>query len=137
MSGESTVDRRVFLVRTFMVAAAGVLGSPLAGCGSGGGEADPQDLAAWMGRDDAVIRLGQEYLAAHQDEADTGVLTGLLAAGLPDLEDPAARTDLLARVREDYAAGRTAILSGWVLSISEGRLCALATLVTQGQSPQA
>ena len=75
MSGESTVDRRVFLVRAFMVAAAGALASPLAGCGDGGGEADPQDLAVWMGRDDAVMRLGREYLVARQDEADTGVLS--------------------------------------------------------------
>jgi hypothetical protein len=132
MSGRGTVDRRVFLVRTFMLAAAGALASPLAGCGSGGGEATAEDLAAWMLRDDAVIRLGQEYLAAHEDEADAAVLTGLLAAGLPDLDDPAARRALLARVRDDYAAGRTVILSGWVLSVSEGRLCALATLMTTG-----
>lgn len=137
MSGENTVDRRVFLVRSFMVAAAGVLASPLQGCGSGGGEADPRELAAWMVQDDAVIRLGREYLAAHQDEADAAVLAGLLAAGLPDLEDPAARSDLLAQVRDDYAAGRTAILSGWVLSVSEGRLCALATLVAGGTASQA
>jgi len=137
MRRENTVDRRVFLVQSFMVAAAGVLAAPLQGCGSGGGEADPRELADWVLRDDAVIRLGQEYLAAHQDEADAAVLTGLLAAGLPDLDDPAARNDLLARVRDDYAAGRTAILSGWVLSFTEGRLCALATLVTQGPAPKA
>ena len=136
MSGRGTVDRRVFLVRTFMLAAAGALASPLAGCGSGG-EAAPEDLAAWMLRDDAVFRLGQEYLAAHQNEADAAALTGLLAAGLPDLDDPAARRALLARVRDDYAAGRTVILSGWVLSVSEGRLCALATLVTTGNTPPA
>lgn len=137
MSGNGAVDRRVFLVRTFMLAAAGVLAPPLAGCGRGGREATPEELAAWMLQDDAVTRLGREYLAAHADEADAGTLTGLLAAGLPDLDDPAARRTLLARVREDYAAGRTAILSGWVLSESEGRLCALATLVTAGVAPQA
>jgi hypothetical protein len=126
------MDRRLFMVRTFLLAAAGMVTAPLAGCGSRsgvGGEAGPEALAGFMLKDDAVIRLGHEYLAASPEEADPETLTGLLAAGLPDLDDPSARQTLLVKVKEDYAASRTVILSGWVLSVSESRLCALATLL--------
>ena len=38
---------------------------------------------------------------------------------------------MLAQVRADYAGGRTVMLSGWVLSVSEARLCALAALESE------
>lgn len=134
MSG-SAMDRRLFLLRSLMAAAAGVVAPPLAGCAAGGGDtaATPEELAALMLRDDAVLRLGREYLAAHPGESDPAALAGLLAAGLPALEDAAGRQALLARIRDDYAAGRTVILSGWVLSLSEGRLCALAARAAGSQ----
>ena len=55
-------------------------------------------------------------------------LLKLLVPAAARLDDAAARERMLVQVRADYAAGRTVILSGWVLSVSEARLCALAAL---------
>lgn len=128
MSGARQMQRRAFVVRSLMLAAAGALGPPLAGCGGEAREMTAAELAAWLPGEAAVVRLGREYLEGVPDENEAATLLGLLVADAGNLDDAAARARMLSQIRADYAGGRTVILSGWVLSVSEARLCALAAL---------
>jgi len=127
MRGGGQVKRRAFVVRALMLAAAGALGPPLTGC-AGGRDMTAADLAAWLPHEEAVVRLGREYLGSHPGETEPAALLKLLVPAAARLDDAAARERMLEQVRADYAEGRTLILSGWVLSVSEARLCALAAL---------
>ena len=77
----------------------------------------------------SVRRLGEAYLRERPDEADRTLLLKELG---PGLENIAGISDLTkrfrARIGEDFAAGRTIILDGWMLSETECRLCALQLL---------
>lgn len=46
--------------------------------------------------------------------------------GSDGTEPEALRQRVAAAVREDFAHGRTCLVDGWVLSVTEARLCALA-----------
>ena len=63
----------------------------------------------------AARTIGAAYLRAYPRDtlADARVI-----ADLP-------RAQIAARVREDFAAGRVVMLDGWMLSVTEARLCAL------------
>ncbi|MGB5334331.1 MAG: hypothetical protein WBN07_01830 [Woeseiaceae bacterium] len=82
-------------------------------------------------------RLGRAYLTAHPDELDlqrlvNGVLGPMRLSGGADAIDSIPEAVLIARVRrvviDDYLAGRIVNIDGWVLSITEARLYALAAL---------
>jgi hypothetical protein len=77
----------------------------------------------------AAAVLGAAYLERVPSEASTDTL---VAAILPDRSADRARTlgdglrDTVGqRVRDDFATGRTLVLRGWVVSVTEGRLAAL------------
>lgn len=59
--------------------------------------------------------IGAAYLRAYPDDplADAHAAAYL------------ARSQLAARVRDDFAAGRVVMLDRWMLSVTEARLCAL------------
>jgi hypothetical protein len=66
--------------------------------------------------DSAAARaIGAAYLRAYPHDA---LADARAAARL-------ARTEIAARVRDDFAAGRVVMLDGWMLSVTEARLCAL------------
>jgi hypothetical protein len=80
--------------------------------------------------------IGRRYLLRHPEESETGILVA-------ELERRAASRGLslsgrcgadLAKTlaelrRQDFAAGETACVDGWVLARSEARLYALAALL--------
>ena len=78
--------------------------------------------------------IGRAYLATHPEDDDAQRLGLALApiTGSPDLHDNAAisfRADPVARaITADFAAGRTCRVQGWILSLTECRLCAAAAL---------
>lgn len=85
----------------------------------------------------AAGRLGRSYLSAHPAELDSqrladGVLGPLRLPAAADAIDSTPETVLIARARrvvvDDYVAGRVVDIDGWVLSITEARLYALAAL---------
>ena len=85
----------------------------------------------------AAGRLGRVYLAAHPAELDLErlvdeVLRPMRLPGGADAIDSPPAAVLIARVRrvviDDYLAGRIVNIDGWVLSITEARLYALAAL---------
>lgn len=86
-----------------------------------------------MGRD--VASLGAAYLRDHPDETDPDVLVPAILNSSPQetgppigRQKPQSPRDLDARIRSDFAHGRTVHVEGWVLSRTEARLCALSVL---------
>lgn len=81
---------------------------------------------------DSARQVGRAYLTAAPAEADRD---RLLAQLFPQLEPGAAadgstawRESFSSRCRQDFADGQTVQVDGWVLSLTEVRLCALAAL---------
>jgi hypothetical protein len=70
--------------------------------------------------------IGTSYRTKTPAEADKGQLIELLSTGLLQDADQGRQLDSLAR--QDYAAGRTVIIDGWVLSLTEARQCAVFSL---------
>jgi hypothetical protein len=85
------------------------------------------DSAAWLGR---------FYLEVNPREADAALLVRLIGAArgpaLPPVSaanDEALRADLNERIRNDFIYGNTVAVDGWLLSLTEARLCALVSLL--------
>jgi hypothetical protein len=74
----------------------------------------------------SVRRLGQAYLRQRPEEAGRTLLLRELRRDLDSIDtaDDLKKVIRL-RISDDFAAGRTVMLDGWVLSITECRLCAL------------
>ncbi len=83
---------------------------------------------------DSARRVGQAYLAKAPDEASRD---RLMAQLFPRLDPGGAqitdrpeswRESFAMRCRRDFVEGQTVRVDGWVLSLTEVRLCALASL---------
>jgi len=110
-----------------------------------GGDAarEARRLAGMLRHPDSAARLGRLYLDEKPREADTALLVTLIGAARgpalpPDspTTDEALRADLEERIRNDFVYGNTAAVDGWLLSLTEARLCALVSLLTDA-SPNA
>ena len=93
-------------------------------------------LVALFAAPESAAAIGRAYLAERPMEADpetlvAGILPGRSARELAMLDGTRLRALVRERHRGDFAAGRTATLSGWILSRTELRLCALAALSRQ------
>lgn len=84
----------------------------------------PHDLGA--------IAIGAAYLLQRPMEADPGRLVGEVLTSLPhrtvapDLMDRPALEGLVRDgIRADFQTGRTVVLHGWIVSVTEARLAAL------------
>lgn len=81
----------------------------------------------------SVRRLGEAYLRLRPMESNRARLMAALRRdlrqsgyGLANSENNAGLEEgLRALIKDDFAAGRTIIVDGWVLSESECRLCAV------------
>jgi hypothetical protein len=68
--------------------------------------------------------IGAAYLREHPADAE------MLAADFPTAPSAAdLRSTVAARIRDDFAASRMVTVDGWMLAITEARLCALTYLV--------
>ena len=79
--------------------------------------------------------IGRAYLAASQDTIDAGTLLCQLtppadasATGWTDNAER-LRTHVRSLIADDFEAGRTVQLHGWMLSETEARVCALIALL--------
>ncbi len=81
--------------------------------------------------DRRVRELGVQYRAMYPRECEAEILgAAILNGDTPALMDsPTLHATLTARIRDDFAAGRTVRLQGWVLSVTEARQCALFSLI--------
>ena len=75
-----------------------------------------------------VRELGAHYRASTPSESSADALRAALSAGHGP-QDPFIKNGPLdAQIRGDFAAGRTVMIDGWVLSVTEARQAALFSL---------
>jgi hypothetical protein len=123
-----TLDRRRFL----QVAAVGAVAS-LAGsaCALDTGE-DAQALTkpALLGMlgPERAREIGTQYRAAVPNENTAAALRGAISSSQRRKFPWTSRQSIEEQIRDDFAAGRTIVISGWVLSRTEARQCALYSL---------
>ena len=67
-----------------------------------------------------IISIGESYLKKFPKENNEDELLKLLSAG--------GFVNIGKKIKEDYEDDKIAVLDGWVLSITEGRQCALFSL---------
>ena len=79
--------------------------------------------------------IGLEYLRIVQHEADPEMLVDLISLGFSDgykalhNADTAKLRELLRlRMQQDFEEGHIVKLQGWIVSVTEARLCALVAL---------
>jgi hypothetical protein len=111
------IDRRRFLQLSALGIAAVVADS---GCARDSGALDQPQLLSMLG-DDRVRQLGMHYraLTPAENSAETLRTAVSSALGKRSIDDA---------VREDFATGRTVLVDGWVLSVTEARQAALVSL---------
>jgi hypothetical protein len=122
-----TLDRRRFLQLTtlgLLVTASDAACSPSDDVAAAA-SADPR-LVGMLGAD-RVRQLGAHYRAGTPSESTAAALRGALAGRGIRLPFVAAKS-IDDRIRDDFAAGRTVLVDGWVLSVTEARQCALYSL---------
>jgi hypothetical protein len=90
-------------------------------------------LAKLLPDTDSAIVVGREYLRRHPDERDLERVRSALSAVLGGPFEALAPTVLRQRVRhrvhQDFAENQVTLVDGWILSVTEARLCALAALL--------
>ena len=74
-----------------------------------------------------VSKIGTAYRQNVPTENDPKKLSGLLGEITGEEEQDAAA--LQTAIQEDYAAGRTVVLDGWIIAETEARQCALYSLI--------
>ena len=123
MATINRISRRDFVLVTTAIATASVIGLTKGQTALASSEPDGEhQLVPLRGRAGAVI-AAQRYLSLYPRHAEPGVLQALLEADLA-----AHRGDLKALIKDDFCANRTMLADGWILSLTEARLCALANL---------
>lgn len=92
-------------------------------------------LEAFFDRPDSARRIGAAYLRLHPQEADAASLRrsfasapGGAAGSLEAMGAGEFAGWIRDRRRGDFRDGRTVAVDGWILSITEARLCALLFL---------
>ena len=94
-------------------------------------------LAGLLAHRDSARSLGRAALAALPGATAPSALAAAVLAGLPGgqaklaaASDDELRALVGARVREDFEVEDTVQVDGWILSCTEARLCALASMAT-------
>jgi hypothetical protein len=77
-----------------------------------------------------MLALVTPYLARNPGEGSIEALLTLLFGGVPTGDLGRHKERLMAALTEDFAAKRTVVLDGWILSITEVRLWCLYALLT-------
>ncbi len=106
--------------RALQLVGAAVLGATLLGCG-GDDRSDDDATDVWTTVADAA-RRDDPTIDARRAEAelvDAGLDPSSLRRDLPST----LRRDLEQRIRDDFAAGRTVPVAGWLLARTEVLLC--------------
>jgi hypothetical protein len=84
--------------------------------------------------EDGVPSIGRAYLRLAPAENDVRLLSDLIFSDIrSDLLDGVdVRHAVTGRVQEDFREGRVVRLRGWLVSLTEARLCALVALGNRG-----
>ena len=121
------IDRRQFLALGAIVVAGGAASACQA---SGEARAFGQpELLTPLGPD-VVRRLGLRYRQSVPGESEATRLEAAIRASRPWTARIGVRHPPIAeQVRDDFDAGRTVIVDGWLLSVTEARQCALYSAI--------
>ena len=76
-----------------------------------------------------IREAGSAYRKQFPAEDNKTALTGLLLGGNTTEDKRNLQTLLDNRVEQDFKTGKTVVASGWVLSITEARQCALYSII--------
>jgi hypothetical protein len=142
MRSRSTQTRRIFLrymaLGTIAVAAAGRVLGAQAWADASVRRCARALVRAAMPRQGSAARLGAAYLrTAPPRDRDVGPLVAAVRSSHPDLAaaldddlDPGHVKDAVRhRIELDFASGAVVTVDGWVISLTEARIAALAHLV--------
>lgn len=96
----------------------------------------PMRLAALLAHQESAKVIGAEYIRQHPQEARVQTLLDRIASspavgdvGLFGAIDQNPHMLLDRMIREDFRDDRVVQLKGWILAMTEARLCALAALM--------
>ena len=106
--------RRRFILLSIVGTGAATL--PLSHCGVIGAESRPELLDAIIGKA-GVKDIGKAYVQQFPAEADVKKLKQFVEAG--------ANITSNKRIADDFRKGKTVVVSGWILSVTEARQAAL------------
>jgi hypothetical protein len=129
------VKRRKFILLS--TSALAVMGAPAISCHFGTHRLEGvlnQPLLLGHILDGKTIReIGAQYLSQNKKESREDLVGQLLkdSAGremIPSADTLSVRSNLDQRIRNDFSQGRTMVIKGWVLSVTEVRQCALLSL---------
>lgn len=122
-----TLDRRQFLHLTALGIVATVADSACASRDRNAGPIDRPELLGMLGTE-RVRQLGTHYRAATPSENSAAALRAAVS-NQGQLRIPLlGRKSIEDQIREDFADGRTVLIDGWVLSVTEARQAALFSL---------
>src|SRR5438105_1427890 len=121
------LDRRRFLQLSALGAIAAVADSACARSSDRADAAlDRPQLLAMLGPE-RVRQLGEHYRAATPTEINADALRAAISNGQgPRI--PLLHKSIDHQIRDDFEAGRTVLVDGWVLSVTEARQAALYSL---------
>ena len=83
-------------------------------------------LLSMLGNDQAILEIGQAYIAEYVLEDSVIVLKERLHTSL---DHHASVASIENRIKLDFEEGEVVCIKGWVLSITEARQCALYSLL--------
>ena len=124
------MQRRVFVKLSAFTAT--VLTLPFApGCKPGALDAESQPLFfSHLVDAKTITEAGKAYLVVRPDENDIDKLKNLiLSKNRPSTDPKEISLALESWIRNDFNTGNTVTVSGWVLSATEARQCALFYLL--------
>ena len=123
-----TLDRRQFLQLSALGIVATIADSACAGSSDRPDTAvDRPQLLAMLGPE-RVRELGAHYRASTPSENSADALRAALSSGHGLTIQLIKSGSLDDQIRDDFAAERTVIVDGWVLSVTEARQAALFSL---------
>ena len=123
-----TLDRRQFLQLSALGIVAAVADSACSASSDRPDAAvDRPQLLAMLGPE-RVRELGAHYRASTPSENSVDALRAALSTGRGPQNPTIKNGSLDGQIRDDFAAGRTVMIDGWVLSVTEARQAALFSL---------
>ena len=119
--------------RRFLLAALGAVSVTCATTSAGAATLPVQTLGspgllAMLGGERVVRRLGERYRQLVPAEDNAGVLVRAILTPSQGIVPPSVAAALAEQVTQDFTHGRTVIVDGWILAVTEARHCALHSL---------
>jgi hypothetical protein len=123
-----TLDRRRFLQVTAVAAVASLASSACAPDTADDAQALAKPTLIEMLGAERVRKIGTEYRAAVPTENTAAALRAAISSSQHRTFPWISGESIEEQIRDDFGGGRTVVVSGWVLSETEARQCALYSL---------